>query len=247
MKKSIFAGAAIVALIAAGSASAHEAHLDLSYQSNDTGASDDVGNTALSGAILVTPHVQLNGRYANIDAFGNNSDYFSVDGFLFNRDDAWAYGGYLGYDNIDGDVDEWSIGGFVQAFQDNINWTAQLGYAETEGDAHNLNLDGEGRYFVTDDFALSGNLGYGDIDSDSNYWSGGLGAEFGMGSLPVSVYAGWEHYDFDDGNDVDDLGIGIRWNFGGGTVKERSRTGASMQRNTRTLGDLELGGGFAPR
>jgi hypothetical protein len=50
-----------------------------------------------------------------------------------------------------------------------------------------------------------------------------------------------------DGGDVDQLGIGARWNFGGGTLLERNRSGASLARVTPTLFELETGGQPAPR
>jgi len=247
MKSSLLFGAALAATAFAGAAHAQSmGHIDLTFQNNDYG-SDSYNDASIGGAALLGEHFQLSGRYANIDVGDTGADYFDIDGFLFSRSDTGAYGGYLSYDNVE-DTNEWSIGGFIQSYSDNWNWTAQLGYADTEGDAQNINLDGEGRYFFSDNFSVQGNLGYGTFEGEASgdYFSGGLGAEIGFDNSPISLFGAWEHYEFDS-NGVDTFGIGARWSFGGGSVKERSRTGASFQRVTRTLGDLELGGSNAPR
>lgn len=248
MKSSLLFGAALAATAFTGVAHAQSAgHIDLTYQNNDFG-SDSIDNVSIGGAALLGEHVQLGGRYASIDVSDDAASYFDIEGFLFSRSDTGSYGGFLSYDNIDGDASEWSLGGFLQAYSTNMNWTAQLAYADTEGDIQNINLDGEGRYFFSDNFSVQANLGYGNFQGDGSghYVSGGLGAEIGFEGSPISLYGAWEHYDFDNG-DLDTFGIGARWSFGGGTVKERSRTGASFERVTRTVGDIELGGGFAPR
>ena len=246
MKKTAFFGATIVALMSAGAAHAQQGHLDLSYQNNDVGSSSNPSVTAISGGFLVGDHVQLNGRYAHLD-FGSSTDYWAVDGFFFNRSDSGAYGAFLGYDTVES-IDEWSVGGFLQTYTDNANWTAQLGYSDTEGDVHVVTLDGEGKFFINDNASIQANLGAGNIDGSGNtdYWSGGIGAEVGLPSLPVSIYGGWQHYEV-DGFVANDLGVGVRWTFGGGSVKDRNRTGASFDRVTRTALDLEIGGGVAPR
>jgi hypothetical protein len=252
MKKSLFFGAAVAALSIAGAAHAQSGHIDLSYQNTSRdGSSVDIDSTALSGAVLFSDHVQVNAHYASVDTNNGTADDFSIDGFLFNRSDSGAYGAYLGYDYFDyySGADTWAVGGFLQHYSGNVTWTGQLGYANTDGDNTNINLDGEARWFASDNFSLQANLGYGNYDTSSSgdYWSGGLGAEVAIGSSPFSLYGGWEHYEFDNGNGSDTLGAGIRWNFGGGTLLERDRSGASFQRQTRSLVDLEFGGAFIPR
>jgi hypothetical protein len=249
----VFAGAALAALMAAGGAQAQSGYVGLSYQSNDVGGGSDVDSTAVSGAVALGPNFQVNGRYASVDAGGGDIDAWSIDGFLFSRSSGGAFGGFLGYDTFDSgsSADEWSVGGFAELYSGNTNWTAQLGYADTEGDVSVIHLDGQGRFFPSPDFSLQGNLGYGDVDvdggGDTSYWSAGLGGEFQLTGTPVSIYGGWQHYDIDGGDETDAIGIGARWNFGGLTLMDRSRTGASYERVTPTFFELLIGGGVTPR
>jgi hypothetical protein len=113
-----------------------------------------------------------------------------------------------------------------------------------------IHLDGEGRFFLTENLSVQGNLGYGDLDSDfggTDYWTGGIGAEWLIPGAAVSINGGWQHLDA-DGFEVDSLGVGVRWNFGGGSLLERNRSGASLRRVTPTAVELEfVGGGYVPR
>lgn len=251
-KLAVFAGAALAALMTTGVAHAQSGHVGLSYQSNDFGGGGDLDSTALSGAVLLGSHVQLNGRYANLDVGGGDIDFWGFDGFLFSRSSGGAFGGFVGYDTLDagGSVDEWSIGGFGELYTGNTNWTGQLGYADTEGEIRVIHLDGQARHFLSPNFSIQGNLGYGDVEFDgggsTDYWSGGIGAEVQFTGAPISIYGGWQHFDF-DGGEADALGIGARWNFGGHTLLDRSRSGAGYQRVTPTFLELEFGGGTAPR
>jgi hypothetical protein len=253
MKKAAFAGAAIAALMSAGAAYAQSGYVGLSYQESDSGGSSSLDTTAVSGAFLLGEHFQANARYADLSSGG--ADYWAIDGFLFSRNDQSAYGGFLGYDTFESgssSYDEWSIGGFGQWYHGNTTWTGQLGYADTEGEVHVIHIDGEGRHFVNDNFSFQGNLGYGDVDGSGggsvNYWTGGIGAEWQFASAPISLYGGWQHVDIDGGGEADTLGLGARWNFGGGSLLDRNRSGAGFTRVTPTVFELELGGsGVTPR
>jgi hypothetical protein len=248
MKTKLF-GAALLALAATAGTAHAEGSVGLNFQSTDFGGGE-IETFAIDGDVLVNPNFQISGAYADVE--GGDFSAYGIDAFVFSRNDSRAYGAFLGYSSLDGDADELSVGGFGQLFRGNTNWTAQLGYSDTEGDVQVLHLDGEGRFFLSENFSLQGNLGYGDIDSDfggSDYWTGGLGAEYQLSGAPISINGGWQHVDF-DGGETDTLGLGVRWNFGGGSLIERSRTGASLQRNTPTAAELEVAGGntsFTPR
>lgn len=242
MKTKLF-GAALLALATTAGAAHAEGSVGLNYMSTDLGGGE-IDTLAIDGDFLLTPNFQLSGSYADVEDGALN--VWGVDGFLFSRNDSHAFGGFLGYSSLDGDADEWSVGGFGQLFRGNTNWTAQLGYNDTEGDIQILHLDGEGRFFINENFSLQANLGLGDIETDfgsgGDYWSGGLGAEYQFAGSPISINGGWQHVDF-DGGEADSLGLGVRWNFGGGSLIERSRSGASYQRNTPSAFELELGAG----
>ncbi len=252
MKQCTYFGAAAIALAAATSASAQSGYVGFSHQNADIGASFDVESTAISGAVLLGDHFQVSGRYASVDGGGNIDDW-AVDGFAFNRSDNHAFGGFAGFETSEAagaSFDAWEVGGFGQIYTSRTNWTAQLGYSDTEGDVKLLHLDGEARHFLGDNFSIQANLGFGHVDfgPEENYWSGGLGAEIQLDGAPVSFHGGWRRVDFEDGGEgIDTLGGGVRWNFGGGTLMGRSRSGAGFQNTTPSGIELELGGGLVPR
>lgn len=252
MKKCTLLGAALIALAAsAGAAQAQQGSVGVSYQSTDFGGGD-IDTTTVSGSVLLGENVQINGRYSNLDGGGGDIDAWGVDAFLFTRNNNFGYGAFAGFSTLDDiDVDEWSIGGFGQLYTGNANWTLQLGYSDTEGDVRVIHLDGEGRFFLTENFSVQANLGYGDLDTDfggsTDYWTGGLGAEWLIPGTPFSINGGWQRIEV-DGFDADTLGVGVRWHFGGGSLLERSRSGASLRRVALTAVELEVGGGgYAPR
>jgi hypothetical protein len=254
MKGKVFAGAAVVALMSAGAAHA-QGHVGLSYQNTDFGSGAEISSTTVDGAFLLGSNVQVNGAYSSIE--DGDGDGFSVDGFLFNRSATGAFGGFLGYQSLDlggsSSADSWSIGGFGQHYSGNTTWTGQLGYNDTEGDISIIHLDGEARHFFSDNFAGYVNLGYGDVDvtggGGGDFWAGGIGGEVQLTGAPISIYGGWQHIDA-EGGEGDSLGVGVRWNFGGGTLLEQNRTGASFRRAVPSFFELTAGGGntnFRPR
>ncbi len=248
MRKIAVLGAAAAAALLGGGAAHAQGYVGVSRVSTDFGGGSDLDTNAISGAVLLGEHFQANGRYASVDSVG---DDVALDGFLFNRSDAGAFGGFLGYDTFDfsggGSLDSWAIGGFGQLYRGTTNWTGQLGYSDTDGDVTVLHLDGEVRHFINDNFSVQANLGVGQSEasgfSDTNYLTAGLGAEFQFAAAPVSIYGGWQHIDLDDGGgEADSLGLGVRWNFGGASLLDRSRTGAGLLRNTPHAIELDLGG-----
>lgn len=253
MRKSILFGVAAAALAAAGAAHAQSGYVGLSYQNTDVGGGGDLDTTSVSGSVLLSDNVQVDGRYGSIDASGGSGDYWGLTGHLFTRSETGLFGGYLGYDTVDlggsSNADEWSAGVEGQYYTGRTTWTGALGYADTEGDVSVTHLDGEARHFVTDNFSLQGNLGYGNVNfdggGDDDYVSYGIGAEYQLSTAPVSFYGGLQRVDL-DGGDIDSIGAGVRWNFGGQSLFERNRSGASLSRNTPTFLEVTLGG-ISPR
>jgi hypothetical protein len=232
----------------AGAAHAQSGYVGLSYQNTDAGGSTDLDSTAASGAVLLGSNFQLDGRYASLDAGGgDDGDYWGVNGHLFTRSETSLFGAYVGFNSVDlggsSNADEWSIGVEGQLYANRTTWTGQLGYSDTEGDANVTHIDGEARHFVNDNFSIQGNLGYGNIEvtgSDGDYVSYGVGAEVQLSGAPISFYGGWQRLDA-DGGDLDSLGAGVRWNFGGGTLFDRNRSGAGLQRVTPTFLEAVFG------
>jgi hypothetical protein len=254
MNSKLFVGAAIAALMTAGAAHA-QGHVGLSYQNTDFGSGSDLSTITVDGAALLGSNFQVNGAYSSIE--DGDGDAFSIDGFLFSRNDTSAFGAYLGYQSLDlggsSNADSWGIGGFGQLYTGNTTWSGQLGYNDTEGDISVIHVDGEARHFFSDNFSAQLNLGYGDVDvsggSGTDFWSGGIGAEWQFTGAPISIYGGWQHIDL-DGGDADTIGAGVRWNFGGGTLLEQNRSGASFRRAAPNFFEALIGGGntsYTPR
>lgn len=253
MKFKMFAGAAIAALMTTGVAHAQSGHVGVGFQSTDLGSGTELDATSVDGAFLLTDNFQLNAGYASVDG---DIDSWGIDAFLFQRSEAGSFGGYLGYQTVDGGstVESWSLGLTGQIYSGNTTWSGQLGYSDTEGgDVTVTHIDGEARHFFGDNFSAQANLGFGTVDvsggGSGDYWSGGVGGEWQFTGAPISIYGGWQHVDF-DGGDSDTLGLGLRWNFGGGTLLERDRSGASNRRNTPNYLETILGSGntnFTPR
>jgi hypothetical protein len=251
MKKTAFLGVAAAAFMMAGAAHAQGGYVGLSYQSTDAGGPDDLTSTAISGATLLGEHVQIDGRYASLDAGGSSTgDYWNINGHLFSRSESGLFGAFAGYNSLDegGSLNEWSAGIEGQFYMNRTTFTGQLGYSDTEGDVKVTHLDAEARHFVSDNFSIQGNLGGGNIEisgSDGDYLSYGVGAEVQFSGAPVSIYGGYQVFD-GDGDSLNTIGVGVRYNFGGASLFERNRSGASLVRSTPTFFEALLGG-ITPR
>jgi hypothetical protein len=108
--------------------------------------------------------------------------------------------------------------------------------------------DAEARYFITDNLSVHGNVGYVDPESAviiGEGWVGGLGGEYQFAGMPISIYGGWQHSDFEGvPEEVDTIGLGVRYSWNA-TLYERNRSGPSLH---RPQGIVErLSGAFAPR
>ncbi|MEZ6022552.1 MAG: hypothetical protein R3C16_03850 [Hyphomonadaceae bacterium] len=249
MKKLAVIGAAFAAAFSfAGVAHAQSGHVGLSYTENDD---LDTDSTALSGAVALGSNFQLDGRYANVDGLGGDADDWSVGGHVFTRNSSWLLGGYAGYSNLDGggtDLDEWTIAAEGQYYLQRGTISGALSYTEAEflADAEQIGLDVEYRHFFTDNFSAQINANVASVDfdggGDDDLTGVGVGAEWQLASMPLSIYGGYQHNDGDILGDSDTLGLGVRWNFGGGTLKDRSQSGAGLNRPTsfydHYLGDV---------
>jgi hypothetical protein len=67
------------------------------------------------------------------------------------------------------------------------------------------------------------------VSENGSYF--GLGAEYQFDTCPVSIFAGYRHTDLGAvGLATDTWGIGLRWNFGEGTLMQRDGSGARLRR-----------------
>ena len=236
MKKlGLFAAAAAVAALLAPSASA-QGYLGASYGNvdADTGEADA---TQIDGAFGWNSGGwggQIDGSFGQLDGEASNADSSSFAGHLYWGSDNWRLGGVIGVTNVDsdgGDVDEMSYG--VEGSM-NLGASAVLLGSATMGeidvlssDVDTWNIDGRLNFYAGDNFRFGGTYGFGNVEAggfDGDTSTYGVDAEFQPFSMPVSFTVGWTHFEDGDlvGIDTDTLSVGARWNFGGGTLRERN-------------------------
>jgi len=247
MKKYLLGVAAALAIVAPGVASAQTGYVDLGYTNTDVGAGTDADTWALGGAAVFGGEnslgFQVDGSFGNQDFGGGDVDLYNIGGHVFTRNDSHMIGGFVGYGSADFgpfDYDYWTVGAEGAIYADRNTFSGVLSYSDANDfDATITSLDFGVTHFVTDNFSIGGGVGIGTIDSSSSndLWQANLGAEYQFASLPISLYGGYQHNDY-DGFETDALTAGVRYNFGG-TLLDRDRSGASLSRGN---GFARLGG-----
>lgn len=105
-----------------------------------------------------------------------------------------------------------------------------------------ISLNGDVAYFVQDDLRLNVGAGVGNLDTlggNTRYYSMGAGAEYRIPATSLSVYGAYDRSTVDDFDlDVDTFSIGLRFNFGASTLRERNERGADLGRIVGGLGSL---------
>ena len=247
MKKYLLGVAAALAIVAPGVASAQSGYVDLGYTNTDVGGGTDADTWALGGAAVFGGEnslgFQVDGSFGNQDFGGGDVDLYNIGGHVFTRNDSHMIGGFVGYGSADFgpfDYDYWTVGAEGAIYADRNTFSGVLSYSDANDfDATITSLDVGVTHFVTDNFSIGGGVGIGTIDSSSSndLWQANLGAEYQFASLPISLYGGYQHNDY-DGFETDALTAGVRYNFGG-TLLDRDRSGASLSRGN---GFARLGG-----
>ena len=159
--------------------------------------------------------------------FGGDSDFHALEGHLYWQHNAWRLGGFVATWELE-DSDETIFG--VEGMYD-FNEQFNLGASYSEGDSDVVaSLDTSylivsGNFYATPNLRFGANLGRGEIESSSgssDLESYGLDVEFMPWSAPVSLTLGYDNFETDPGGFGSEvLQIGARWNFGGGTLRER--------------------------
>lgn len=244
MRTHILSTTLALALIAPGAAHAQSGHVQAAYatQTYDfgSGIEFDADVAAMGGQVAFDAGalgVQLDGRYANWSGDADDVGVIAVGAHVYTRNDNWLFGGYVGYDDADDfNIEAWTGALETQFYLPRSTISGVLSHSEWDGPEYTITvLEGEYRHFFTDN--LSGHLGLGfgqgDIGaSDPDIWSGEIGGEYMFAAAPISIFGHYRHgvVDFDVGEiETDTLSIGIRYNWGGSLI-ERSRTGAGLNR-----------------
>jgi hypothetical protein len=237
MNKVLLSAAAAAAMLALPTAAhADGGYVDV-YGGNDEltlgGPSIDSDMWGADGVIGLS-NAQLGAHYGNFDESGE--DVWTVDGHLFTRNDSWQLGAGVGYPDLGGDS-EWSVAGEGLMFLDRVTLGANVSYSSADldivtDDVTSWGVDGEARFFLTDNFRVGVNAGWGNLDagggSDDDFTTLGADAEWQFTSAPISIFAGYNHSDAGD-FEADAWGVGARWNFGGQSLIERDRHGPNLR------------------
>ncbi len=234
----IGAAAALAAAAAPGVAAAQATgYVGAVYSNSDFGgATDDVdawgaeGAVAFSGSGSIVFEVDASVVTTDDSGGGDDTGYGLV-GHLYGRNDDHLFGGFVGIAGSDSS-ETWIAG--LEANKYFANWTlaGALFYGNNDdADADGFGANVEGRFFLSDNFRLNGNIGWVSVDAgtagDDDAMLYGVGGEFQFPTVPISIGAGWNTIDF-DGGDVDTWTVGVRYNFGGTTLRDRDRNGASQ-------------------
>jgi hypothetical protein len=236
MKKAfVFLGTAAAALMLAGAAHAQSGYAGVAY---GDGGNTNVDTWSVNGAAAVGSNFQIDAGYTSYNS-SSDADAYNIGAHVFTRSGEWLWGGYVGYDQLSAgaDVDEWTVAGQTQYYMDRTTLSGSLSYSQVQdfifvGDVSTTALEGEARFFQTDNFSVNlnaglGNVEYQDFNVDFDYWTVGGGIEWQLQSMPISVFADAHSFQSADASDNTKWQIGVRYNWGG-TLLERNRSGASL-------------------
>lgn len=157
-------------------------------------------------------------------------------GHVFGNLAGGKLGGFVDYADLGNNSDNvWAFGGEGQFGLGVATLAASAGWQNYDGGIYDdaWGVGGELRVFPTDNFRLSGGVGYSDLNGvsslvDEKVWTLGVGGEWKPESLPISFVADYAHSDFDRFNiDADTFRVGARFTFGG-SLKDRNDSGADL-------------------
>ncbi len=241
MKKLLTGAAIAAALIAPAVASADTGSVGVHYGNFDAGAFD----LDLYGLDLSYNHELSNGWLLQGDAASDRLDTGGNIGLGYvnisagKRNDHHALYGFVGHNNIAfSDSINIGVGGQVYMPQATIN--GSLSYADFDGGGA-TNVHADGTYFFSDNFGATLDLGYIDFDGGPSANIYGIGAVYRFADCPWSIDAGYKVSDFDGSTEVDVIHIGFNINFGTGSAREQSQSGASFNGGNRLYRDILSG------
>lgn len=235
MKKlALLAATAAAAAMIAPTASAH-GYLGASYGNIDanTGEADALQVEGAFGWNNGSWGTQFDASIGQLDGDTADGDSYAIGGHVYWGNENWRIGGVVGTTNVDdggSDLSETAYG-----FEGSLNLgDSAVALASTTWgtfdffgtDIDTWNLDGRINLYSSANFRIGatygiGNLEAGGFDGDTSTY--GVDAEFAPFSAPVSFTVGWLRFEDDDflGFATDTVSAGVRWNFGGGTLRDR--------------------------
>jgi hypothetical protein len=189
---------------------------------------------------------QFDLAYYNADDGFSSDDVFTGTAHVFNRTDARLLGVAIGaIDSDNANSTTWGAALEGDWYLDNSTVGGRIVYLNNDDASTDFwGVDGHYRAFVTDNLRLEGNLGYGqlsdDFGDDVDIWAVSAEAEYRFDSNPISVYAsiGYANLDanFGGSEDATVASVGVRFNLGQDSGKDRDRRGPSLKSLDNILG-----------
>jgi hypothetical protein len=189
-------------------------------------------NVHLSGPV----NFEVDADYSHVDFSngGGSLDQGGGDAHLFLRNDSGAVGVVGGVHSVDSVTvydtglegakfyGKWTLTGEVRTEWNDVNGA----------DFNALSVTPGVRYYVNDNLRLDGSAAWDRLQIAGQSWNGwnlGVGGEYKLAHSPVSFY-GKVTYGEVSSISIKDTAVhlGVRWNFGGGSLKARERSGATF-------------------
>lgn len=175
---------------------------------------------------------------ARTESFGQDSETLSGSATLFYRTDHFSISAFAGVGKlwVHGAPNDDHFGGGIEAkaYLGPVSLGATYSMIDSEG-AFGTSGDGvdlSARFFPTDNLALHAgytmlDVDFGPADFGLHVWR--LGIEYQPRNFPLSFHGGYSRTESDSlGFTQDQVHIGLRYNFGTQTLKQRDRSGASL-------------------
>lgn len=225
MIKKLTTLSAIALAFAVAPAMAETGHAGIGYATNDEADIDVWGVEAASAYGFGDAFgAQIDGAIGSADNGYDSYTSWRVNGHLFYNAGDFRVGAVVGAAQVDTPGNEpkafhWGLEG--QYWFDRV----AVGASAIWGDADWIispsldydNYDLSADFYATDNFVIGATYGVGSLDNGpSNVDTSGYGvdAEWKFDNSPISILAGYQHWEFESTTVADGWMIGARWNWG---------------------------------
>jgi hypothetical protein len=236
LKKTFLAGAAAAAFLLPAIANAQDGYIGLSYHDSDDADTDALAVSGAATAEVGPAKLQFNATHARFESAGANASASDFVAHAYTQNDTYAVGGFVSGTDVGGSG-IYGIGAEGSWYINNFTLSAVVSHnAIDNGGGHFNNYGASARWFATENLAFGASYDTLDFDNSSvdvDVW--GLDVEF-QTSTPASVFASYGNVDAGVGAETDKWSIGVRYNFGGKTLKDQERSGAKAMRATSAMG-----------
>jgi hypothetical protein len=228
MRKLFLGAAAAMALATPGVASAANGYVGLDYVNTDTDGGDSEDNVGVSGSAVVTPNIALDAGFID----GDDADSWGAAGHLFMNNSSHLLGAFVGFSDSD-DSTTWGGGVEGQLYMNNFTLAGAVGFStDDDNDTDRWGVDAQARYFISENFRLQGLVGWQNVDAggaEDDLLRLGVGGEYLFAFAPVSVGLAYTNSQLDEADvDSDAISATVRYNFGGGSLLDRDRSGGGL-------------------